>query len=95
MRSSQLIIKSDAQKQMAKSSSGCKLHDLKYSKVGLYFISQVEFIINLRPPLQIFLKNINLMYSNHIYNKFETITYSISPTCTPLRPSSKICIGFS
>jgi hypothetical protein len=44
MRSPKLIIKNDAQKQMAKSSFGRKFHDLKYFEVG--FFTFLEVIIN-------------------------------------------------
>ena len=36
MRSSNLIIKSDAQKQMVESSFGHKVHDFKYLEVGFF-----------------------------------------------------------
>ena len=52
MRSSKFIIKSIAQKAMAKFGFRCRFHDLKYFEVGFFFIF-VEFITNLRAPLQI------------------------------------------
>ena len=37
LRSSKLIIKSDAQKQMTKFDFGRRFHDLKYFEVGIFF----------------------------------------------------------
>ena len=37
LRCQKMLIESDAQKVMAKSSYGCKFHDLKYFEVGLFF----------------------------------------------------------
>ena len=39
LRSSKLIIKSDAQKQMIEFGFKCRFHDLKYFKVGIFHIS--------------------------------------------------------
>ena len=38
MRSSKLIIKSDAQKQMVEYGFGRRFHDLKYIEVGIIYI---------------------------------------------------------
>ena len=37
LRSSILIIKSDAQKQMVESGFGCRFHDVKYFEVEIFF----------------------------------------------------------
>ena len=50
--SSKDIIKSIAQKVMAKYDFGSRFHDLKYFEVGKFLI--LEFFINLRAPLQKF-----------------------------------------
>ena len=55
MTSSKLIIKSIAQKVMAKFGFGRKFHDLKYLEFGIFFLI-LEFIINLRETIQIFVK---------------------------------------
>lgn len=49
MRSSKLIIKSNAHNVMTKSSFGHRFHDPKYIEVGFFFL---EFILNLRAPSQ-------------------------------------------
>ena len=46
-----LIIKYISQKVMATYGFGRRFHDLEYLEVGIYFIG-LEFIINLRAPLQ-------------------------------------------
>ena len=82
MRSSKNVIKSGAQMQIAKFGFGRKFHDLKYCKVGFFFIF-LEFIIHLREPLQnIIEKNqviINLSYFLDYY--LFNITY-LHTTCT-------------
>ena len=53
LRSTKLVGKSDAQKQMVEFGFGCKFHDLKYFEVGNYFfILFLEFIICLRSSSQ-------------------------------------------
>ena len=54
MRSSKLVIESDAQKKMAKSRSGCKFHDLKYFNIKFYIF--LKIIILLRASIQKLLK---------------------------------------
>jgi hypothetical protein len=44
MRSSKLIMKSNAQKQMAKFSLGCKFHDINYFEIDFIFYA-LEVIV--------------------------------------------------
>ena len=60
MRSLKLIIKSDGHKVMAKYGFGCRFHAIKFLKLDFVFVL-LEFVINLRAPLQNFAENINLM----------------------------------
>ena len=93
MRTSKRIIKSDAQKKMAKYGCGHTFHDLKYLDFGNFCITWVHY--KLEGTITNFgRKKINLMCIDHIWNKIETITCSTSPTCTLLAPSSKICRFF-
>ena len=79
LRSSKLIIKSDAQKRMVELGFGCRFHDLKYFKVGIFFMF-LEFIIYFRASSQIFVKyhqfNVILSYLKQNYdNCLFNITY--------------------
>jgi hypothetical protein len=56
LRSSKLINKSDAQKQMIEPSFGCKFHDLVYFKGGCFFIF-LEFIIHFKVLSQKIIEN--------------------------------------
>ena len=51
MRSSKFVIRSDAQKVMAKLGVGCRFHDLKYFEVVLFFIF-LKFFVKLKVALQ-------------------------------------------
>ena len=53
MRSSKLLIKSTTQNAMVNSSFGHRSHDLIYFEVRFFF-TFLEFIINLRNPLNFF-----------------------------------------
>ena len=89
MRSSKLIIKSTAQKVMAKSSFECRFHDLKYFKVG-YFFMFLEFTLNLRASLQKFVEKHQFYVILSCFMQiFHNYLSNIS-TCTLLAPSSKI-----
>ena len=41
MRASKLIIKSNAQKEMAKSDFGCRFHDLNYFELKWFFFPRI------------------------------------------------------
>ena len=85
LRSSKLIIKSDAQKQIVESSFGRKIHVPKYFKVGFLFFS---YSLNSSHTSghhhKLLQKTTNLMSFYSIVNKFQTIACSTSPTCTSL-----------
>ena len=93
LRSSILIIKCDAQKQMIESYFGHRFHDHNYFEVGIFFhiIIFLEFIIYFRASLQYLVETHQLMQFYCALNIIQTVTFSISPTCTPLVLSSKIC----
>ena len=55
MRASKLIIKSNAQKEMAKSGFGCRFHDLNYFELKWFFF----------PP-----HSLNSLYTQVIVKKF-------------------------
>ena len=56
LRSSKIIIKSDAQKQMIEFGFGRRFHDLNYFEVGIVFIF-LELTIYLRASSQNFVQN--------------------------------------
>ena len=70
MRFTKLIIKSIAQRVMANSSFVRRFHDLKYLEVGIFSFILLEFIINLRTPLQNFA---NKNHLNVLLSCFEQI----------------------
>ena len=60
LRSSKLIIKSDAQKQMVEFGFGRRFHDLKYFEVGIFFH---------KPLIHYLLKGIIIKFvENHQFN---------------------------
>ena len=65
MRSPKLIIKSNAQKKMARFGCGCEFHDLDYFEFDFFFMF-LEFIIHLRLSSVICIGshqfNVNLSY---------------------------------
>ena len=82
MRSSKLIIESNAQKQMIRSSFGRKCHDLSYFELDFSF-TLLEFITHSRSTSNFILENhqsnVILPYFQQIFdNNFFNIT-----TCTP------------
>ena len=93
MRSSKLIIKNNAQKQLAKSSFRHKFHDLKYFELGIFFVF-LKIFIYFRASSNQGQNFINLILLYHGSNQIYTITRSISPSCTPLGPSSNMCVIF-
>ena len=56
MRYSKLIIKNTTQRVIAKSRFRLRFHDLKYFEVGFFSFIFLEFIIELRTPLQKFVE---------------------------------------
>ena len=82
MRSPQLIIKSNAQKQMARFGCGCEFHDLHYFELDFFFMF-LEFLMHLRLSSNICIKNYQLninffifIFVNHLFN-----IITCTPTC--------------
>ena len=76
--------------QMAKIGFGCRFHDLKYFKVGLFFIF-LNFFITLRVLLQKFVEKyqFDVIFSYFKRQILDNYVFKI-PTYTLLAPSSKI-----
>ena len=91
MRSSKLIIKSVARKVMANFDFGCSFHELEYFEAGIFLIF-LEFIINLRAPLQ---KKLEKHRFYKILSCFKKLVdhHMLDNIfiCTLFAPSSKIC----
>ena len=86
MRSSKLIIKDNAQNQMAKFGFGRNFHDLNYFELDSFFFIFVEFIIQSRSSSNNFVEihqfNPILSYFKQVIGNYLFNMTTCTPTCT-------------